>query len=129
MDAIIKKVVKDELRSIQNDDIRATSSQTDEAGTSQTSNRTANRLSGLLARIRSGKSDNRGRNAKKKKSVVKEHRIQVRWHHYDKTVGKYLPVRLKNGGGNRFIAYLSSDPPTLPDILQKASELYFPRPA
>ena len=100
--------------------------QTDEAGISQTPNCTANRLSGLLARIRSEKSDNRGRNAKKKKSVVKKHRIQVRWHHYDKTMGKYLPVRLKNGGGNRFIAYLPSDPPTLPDILQKASELYFP---
>ena len=112
------------LRCIRSDDIRATSSRTDEAVTTQTANQTANRLSGVLARIRRGKSDSRGRRAMEK-SVVKEHRIQVRWHHFGKTMGNYLAVRPKNGGGNRFMACLSSDPPPLLDLLQKASELYF----
>ncbi len=58
--------------------------------------------------------------------MIKEHKIQVRWHHYDKTSGKYLPVRQKNGGGNRFVEYLSSNSPTLEDILNRASKLYFP---
>lgn len=125
MDAVIKQVVKEELRSI------GTSfrEQADEAGISQNqpSNRTVNRLSGLIARIRKAKSDDHGpTKAKKKKSAVKEHRIQVRWHHYDKTTGKYISVRQKNGGGNRFIEYLSSDPPTLPDLLRRASDYYFP---
>lgn len=125
MDAVIKQAVKEELRSI------GTSfrEQADEAGISQNqpSNRTVNRLSGLIARIRKAKSDDHGpTKAKKKKSAVKEHRIQVRWHHYDKTTGKYISVRQKNGGGNRFIEYLSSDPPTLPDLLRRASDYYFP---
>ena len=74
-------------------------------------------------------STSQGPKAKKKKMPTvertKEHRIMIRWLHFDEEKGQYLPVRQKNGGGNRFIKYLSSDPPTLPDILERASELYF----
>ncbi len=128
MDTIIKQAVKDELSSIQRDNTchNESSSQSNQAEGSQSSNRTVNRLSGLIARIRNRKSEDHSKGKKRKSAVIKEHRIQVRWHHYDKTSGKYLPVRQKNGGGNRFVEYLSSNPPTLEDILNRSSKLYFP---
>ena len=127
MDAIIKQAVKDELSAIEKNNTRnnQSSSQSNQVETSQSSNRTVNRLSGLIARIGHRKSDDHSQR-KRKSAVIKEHRIQVRWHHYDKTSRKYLPVRQKNGGGNRFVEYLSSNPPTLDDILNRASRLYFP---
>ena len=37
-----------------------------------------------------------------------------------------MPFRQKNGGGNRFVEYLSSNPPNLEDLLNRATKLYFP---
>ena len=127
MDAIIKRAVKDELSAIEKNNTHniESSSQSNQAETTQPSNRTVKRLSGLIARIRHRKSDDHTQR-KRKSAVIKEHRIQVRWHHYHKASGKYLPVRQKNGGGNRFVEYLSFNPPTLEDILNRASKLYFP---
>lgn len=52
--------------------------------------------------------------------------IQFRWLHYNKDTKTYDSVRQKNGGGNRFIAYSASTPPSLNDLKIKASMLYFP---
>ena len=66
------------------------------------------RLSGLLNRMRKGGGKE---SSSKKRKVVKEHRIQVRWLHYDPPKKAFVPVRQKSGGGNRFIAYTNDDPP------------------
>lgn len=58
--------------------------------------------------------------------MVKEHRIQVRWLHYDTYKKAFVPVRSKNGGGNRFIAYTDVEPPSLEELMEKASALFFP---
>ena len=71
----------------------------EEASTSnptQRTERTVNRLSGLLNRIRNrgGARANGGASKNRKKPRTdKEHRIQIRWLHYNKDKGKYTPVR------------------------------------
>ena len=88
-DVLIRQAVAEELK-------KQTQSKTkesevnggEEASTSnptQRTERTVNRLSGLLNRIR-----NRGG---ARARTDKEHRIQIRWLHYNKDKGKYTPVR------------------------------------
>ena len=62
----------------------------------QRTERTVNRLSGLLNRIRNcgGAGTNGGASKNRKKPRTdKKHRIQIRWLHYNKDKGKYTPVR------------------------------------
>ena len=81
-----------------------------------------NRLTGLLNRIR-----NHGNNSSnKKRKIVKEHRIQVRWSHYDERKKEFSTVRQKNGGGNRFIPYTDEEPLKLENLTEKAWALFFP---
>ena len=116
MDAIIRQTVREEIR--RQGESTSTSSQ---AATREPNQRTVSRLSGLLDRIRG---QSRG---KKRKTVTdKEHRIQFRWIHYDKKSEVFAPVRQKNGGGNRFVAYHASEPPTVEELKQKATALFFP---
>ena len=123
---IIKQAVRDELSSFKRDNTRnnKSSGQSNEPEASQSLNRSVNYLSGLIAQIWHRKSDDFSQRKKRKSAVIKEHRIQVRWQHYDKTSAKYLPVQQKNSGGNCFFEYLSTNPPTLEDILNRASKLY-----
>ena len=72
------------------------------------SSRMANRLSGLLNRIRHGSGGKS--NSTKKRKIEKQHRVQVRWMHYDQIKKKFVAVRQKNRGGNRFITYTDADP-------------------
>ena len=86
MDAIIwQTVCKEMRRSASLVSERATSLEVESSDSATTglsrsfSSQTVNRLSGLLNRIR-----NHGSNSSNKKcKIVKEHRIQVRWSHYD----------------------------------------------
>ena len=55
-----------------------------------------------------------------KSKIVKEHRIQVRWLHYDTSEKKLTSVRQKNGGGNRFIAYADTDSLKLKDLVENS---------
>ena len=114
MDAIIRQTVREEIR--RQGESASTSS---EAATRQPNQRTVSRLSGLLDRIR-------GQSRGKKRKSDKEHRIQVRWIHYDKKSEVFVPVRQKKGGGNRFVAYTASEPPTVEELKQKATALFFP---
>ena len=69
--------------------------------------RMLNRMSDLVNRIRSRSqsSTSSGSKTKKKKMErVKEH-IQVRWSHWNKAKCEFMPVKQKNGGGNRYIVY------------------------
>ena len=87
------------------------------------STHTVSRLSGLLDRVRKGaKTSSKG----KKHKIDKEHRVQVRWLHYNRNTETFDTVRQKNGGGNRCIAYIASAPPNLNDLKIKASNLFFP---
>ena len=88
--------------------------------------RTVNRLSGLLHRIRN-RSGGAASTKQKKPKIDKQHRIQIRWLHYDKDKDKYTPVRNRYGGGNRYIAYMDSHPLTLQEIQERACELFFPK--
>ena len=88
-----------------------------------------NRMSDLVNRIRSRSqsSTSSGSKTKKRKMErVKEHRIQVRWSHWNKAKCELMPVKQKNGGGNRYIVY--TDPPSLllGELKQKAIDLFFP---
>ena len=56
----------------------------------------------------------------KKKTIVKEHGIQVRWLHYDTSEKKLTSVHQKNGGGNRFIAYADTDSLKLKDLVENS---------
>lgn len=114
MDAIIRQTVREEIR--RQGEAASTSS---EAAPREPKQRTVSRLSGLLDRIR-------GQSRGKKRKTDKEHRIQVRWIHYDKKSEVFVPVRQKNGGGNRFVAYTASEPPTVEELKQKATALFFP---
>jgi len=38
----------------------------------------------------------------------------------------FVPVRQKNGDGNWFVAYTASEPPTVEELKQKATALFFP---
>jgi len=114
MDAIKRKTVREEIR--RQGESPSTGS---EAATREPNQRTVSRLSGLLDRIR-------GQSKGKKRKNEKEHRIQVRWIHYDKKSEGFVPVRHKNGDGNRFVAYTASEPPTIEELKQKATALFFP---
>ena len=129
MDAIIRQTVREEMRrSASLVPERVASSEvesSDSAATGQSrsfSSRTVNRLTGLLNRIR-----NHGNNSSnKKRKIVKEHRIQVRWSHYDERKKEFSTVRQKNGGGNRFIPYTDEEPLKLENLTEKARALFFP---
>ena len=115
MDSIIRQAVREELRrsscsrpepasSTNQDDQGRSENESGAAGSSRSSfsSRTVSRLSGLLNRMRKGGGKE---SSSKKRKVVKEHRIQVRWLHYDPPKKAFVPVRQKNGGGNRFSNY------------------------
>ena len=121
MDAIIRQTVRDEIRRQgQNNNEGVESTSTSSRTASREANqRTVSRLSGLLDRIR-------GQSKGKKRKTDKEHRIQVRWIHYDESSEIFVPVRQKNGGGNRYVAYTASEPPTVEELKQKATALFFP---
>ena len=72
MDAIIRQTVLEEIRCQ-----RESASTSSKEATREPNQRTVSRLSGLLDRIR-------GQSRGKKRKTDKEHRIQVRWIHYDK---------------------------------------------
>ena len=99
MDAIIKQAVREELLKQQNNKQDSNKEKGKNAGGSsgETSNRstgterTVNRLSGLLSRIRNR--TGAGTTSRKKTKMDKEHRIQIRWLHYDKDKEKFTPVR------------------------------------
>ena len=140
MDAVIKAAVRDELQRQAAEQSRQTQQQVREqavqprtsSATTSTgkrssgqnlSSRTVSRLSGLLDRVKKGaKTSGKG----KKRKIDKEHRIQVRWLHYNGKTKLFDSVRQKNGGGNRFVAYNASTPLTLNDLKIKASNLFFP---
>ena len=129
MDAIIRQTVREEMRrSASLVSERAASSEVETPDSATTgparsfSSRTVNRLTGLLNRIR-----NHGSNSSnKKRKIVKEHRIQVRWSHYDERKKEFSTVRQKNGGGNRFIPYTDEEPLKLETLTEKARALFFP---
>ena len=130
MDSIIRQAVRDELRrSSSSRPETASSTNQDDQGRSENesgaagSSRTVGRLSGLLNRMRKGGGKE---SSSKKRKVVKDHRIQVRWLHYDPPKKAFVPVPQKNGGGNRFIAYTNDNPPSLEELMDKASALFFP---
>jgi len=114
MDAIIRQTVREEIT--RQGESASTSSK---AATREPNQATVSLLSGLLDRIR-------GQSRGKKRKTNKEHRIQVRWIHYDKKSEVFVPVRQKNGGANRFVAYIASEPPTVEDLKQKATAMFFP---
>ena len=114
MDAIIRQTVREEIRRQSEP-----ASMSSEAAPREPNQRTVSRLSGLLDRIR-------GQSREKKRKTDKEHQIQVHWIHHDKKSEVFLPVRQRNGGGNRFVAYTTSEPPTVEEQKQKATALFFP---
>ena len=124
MDAIIKQAVRDELR--RGGSINDLESSTHLSNKTSRGQRTANRLSGLLARIRQSK----GQTASKKRKLTCNHvtknRIQIRWLNWKSEKNEFTPVRQKNGGGNRFLMYSDVEPLTFIDIIEKASSLFFP---
>ena len=121
MDAIIRQTVREEIRRHgQNNNERVESTSTSSKAASREGNqRTASRLSGLLHRIT-------GQSRGKKRKTDKEHRIQVRWIHYNEQSESFVPVRQRNGGGNRFVAYTALEPPTVEEVKQKATAFIFP---
>ena len=120
MDAIIRQTVREEMRRQgQNSNEHVESTAPSASVPSNSNQRTVNRLSGLLERIR-------GQPKGKKRKTDKEHRIQVRWIHYNEDSKLFVPVRQKNGGGNRFVAYSALEPPTVEDLKEKASALFSP---
>eukprot|EP00794_Sanderia_malayensis_P002363 gene2363-2724_t len=118
MDAIIKQAVREEIRRVGNNGQAST--RMTEAET-QGNYRQVNRLSGLLSRIQQGRSS-----GSKKRKADKEHRIQIRWLHYDSIKKKFAPVKQKHGGGNRFLTYTDSEPLSMADVLDKSCSLFFP---
>ena len=56
----------------------------------------------------------------------KEHRIQVRWSHWNKAKCEFMPVKQKNAGENRYIVYTDSPSLLLGELKQKAVDLFFP---
>ena len=137
MDAVIKQAVREELRRHLNDPNppTATSSSNDHNNSTDPrpnngrQGRMLNRMSDLVHRIRSRSqsSTSSGSKTKKRKMErVKEHRIQVRWSHWNKVKCEFMPVKQKNSGGNRYIVY--TDPPSLllGELKQKAIDLFFP---
>ncbi|PFX11732.1 hypothetical protein AWC38_SpisGene24435 [Stylophora pistillata] len=113
--------VREEIRRQgQNNNERVESASTSSKAASREANkRTASRLSGFLDRIR-------GQSRGKKRKTDKEHRIQVRWIHYDEQAESFVPLGQMNGGGNRFVVYTALEPPTVEELKQKATALLFP---
>ena len=67
-----------------------------------------NRISDLVNRIRSRSQSSTSSGSKTKKRKierVKEHHIQVCWSHWNKAKCEFMPVKQKNGGGNRYIVH------------------------
>ena len=102
MDSIIRQAVREELRcssssrpetasSTNQDDQGKSENESGVAGSSRSSfsSRTVGRLSGLLNRMSKGGGKE---SSSKKRNVVKEHRIQVRWLHYDPHKKAFVPV-------------------------------------
>lgn len=126
MDALIKEAVKEEMERQRNSS--SSFSQTSRTGSGATSSsggalpfprRTTTRLSTLLERVR-------GNNVARKRKRGKEHRLQIRWLHYDRTRREFVAVKHKNGGGKRYIPFTDDEPLTLEEVKNKGAAVFFP---
>ena len=105
-DAIIKQAVREEIGR-QNSGGEREETLPGGITTSAPSQRSiVSRLSSLLDRIR-------GKKKGKKTNDRKEHRIQIEWIHYSEVSQTSIPVRQKNGGGNRYISYNAIQAPSI----------------
>ena len=128
MDAIIKQAVQEEInrRADTSSNVSSAQHEVNERSTADQvfsasrarEKRTTSRLTNLLQRVRNG--------GKSNKRACKEHRLQVRWLHYNRNEKSFLPVKTKNGGGKRFIVYNDADPLSLEAIKNKGAALFFP---
>ena len=82
----------------------------------------SHRLTGLL----NWKRNHGSNSSNKKRKIVKEHRIQARWSHYDERKKEFSTVQQKNGGGNHLIPYTDEEPLTSETLTKKARALFFP---
>ena len=121
--SVIRQAVQEEI-SRQNKkgpgESAASSTHACNSATSNSSQRsTVSRLSALLNRIR-------GQSKGKKRKIDKEHQIQIQGIHYSEKSQAFIPVCQKNSGGNHFVSYGTSEAPTVEDLKDKASALFFP---
>ena len=122
MEAVIKRAVREELRHHLNDPNSPTATSSSNDHNNSTDPRPnngrqgcmLNRMSDLVNRIRSRSqsSTSSGSKSKKRKMErVNEHRLQVGGSRWNKAKCEFMPVKQKNGGGNRYIVYKDPQKP------------------
>lgn len=122
MNALLKDAVREEVRRLVPPSLLANESALTTSASSSsdsTSSLTVARLTGLLKRVRHG---DRGGGRKPKQS--REHRLQVRWLHYNDISKEFEPVNQRSG--NRYVVYGGNKQLTLDELKQKAAALFFP---
>jgi hypothetical protein len=81
------------------------------------SSKTENRLSGLLSKIKCKTK------LRQDKSKGKARKVQVKWQRYDDEDSSYVHVKVKDGGGSRFVEVCEDT--SLHVLRQKAVDLYY----
>ena len=114
VDAIIRRAVREEIGRQNSGDEREETLPGGITTSAPSQRSTVSRLSSLLDHIR-------GKAKRKKTNDEKEHRNQIKWIHYSEVSQTFIPVRQKNGGGNRYISYNAIQAPSIA-FLSSSSE-------
>ena len=116
MDNVLRETIRSETKAILGD-----KESRNEAHKTQTENckkKSDKRLSGLLSRIRS-------ETPSKINSSRKIKKLQIKYERFDPIVEQYKTLRLKDGGGIRYIDVETSTVFSFKEIRETATHLYF----
>ena len=116
MDNVLRETIRSETKAILGD-----KESRNEAHKTQTENckkKSGKRLSGLLSRIRS-------ETPSKINSSRKIKKLQTKYERFDPIVEQYKTLRLKDGGGIRYIDVETSTVFSFKEIRETATHLYF----
>ena len=113
---VLRETICFEIKAILGD--KESRNETPKTQTEKCKKKTDKRLSGLLSRIRSETPSKTNHSRKIKK-------LQVKYERFDPILEQYKTVRLKDGGGIRYIDVQTSTVVTFKEIQETATHLYF----
>lgn len=124
MENVIRDIVKEELK------MHVTTSTTSTSTTSTSvaatkSARTEGRLSGLISKIRGAKTLKKQNNSKSNNCTIKTKKFQIKWSRLDPYVEKYEMVKVRSGGGYRFLKVEEGLPITFGELKTQAINIFF----
>ncbi|XP_057316245.1 uncharacterized protein LOC130657280 [Hydractinia symbiolongicarpus] len=122
MDNILKNTIRTEIKSFM--DSENTNNERKEDKKDKGPRKTEQRLGQLLSKIRA-KSSESGSSQYSSRPSKKYKKLQLKYERYDNLINEFKVVRLKDGGGPRFVDVEQETPISFQEIKELAKNFYF----